>query len=144
MIQIAASPVTEKARIFRHKFVYTWRDWAMMLWFSIMAASSYITLTGDKRLLAYGISAAIIGSIGFMSVLLKLKRVESLMIVTMGLLLMSRGVLLLPTDVIADNTSVLDYIVDVVHIRPLLDGMAAILPLSVLSVYRERRGRISK
>lgn len=136
--------MTRNTTELRRKQIYTWRDWFIGIYFLIMSASSFVTITGDRRLFTYSISAAIIGGIGFMAVILKLKRVEATMILTMGLLLAARAILLFPSSLTADNTNIIHYLMDIVSVRPLLDGMAAIFPLAVLAAYRERRGRISK
>ena len=129
---------------FRRKPVYTWRDWFMALYFFMMSASSFVTITGDARLFTYSVSVAIIGGIGFLAVITKLKRVEAIMVVTIGLLLVARAILLLPSSLTADNKNIMNYIMDIVSVRPLLDGLAAIFPLSVLAAYRERRGKIQR
>lgn len=128
----------------RRKPVYTWHDWFIGTYFFIMCASGLITLSGDVRLCTYSISASILASVGILAVIARLKRVEAVIIVTIGVLLATRAVLLLPMAAIADNTNIFHYIIDIVSIRPLLDGMTAIFPLAVLAAYRGRRGRTIK
>ena len=135
--------MTEPIKL-KRKLIYTWRDWFVGIYFLVMSLSSFVTITADRRLFAYSIASGIIGAVGLTAVICKLKRVEGIMLITFGLLLMSRAVLLLPNSAISDNTNITHYVVDIVNNRPLLDGMAAIFPMTVLAAYRERRGRIQK
>lgn len=134
----------KKTTNLRRKPVYTWHDWFVGVYFLIMASSSFITIRGDSRLFIYSISAAIIGIIGLVAVIGRLRRVEGIMLITFGFLLMARALLLLPVSMVAGNTSPIDYLADIVHNRPLLDGMVAIFPLAVLAAYRGRRGKLQK
>ena len=123
--------------------VYTWRDAFMLIYFLYTIALGF-SFSGDIRLAAYNISAIIVGTIGFFSVLFKLKRLEGVMIVTLGLLLAARAILLIPYDQLADNHSVLEFFSDILQQRALADGVGAIFPLAALAAYRSRRGRVGK
>jgi len=94
--------------------------------------------------ISYSIASMIVGVIGFIAVLFKLKRLEGVMIVTYGLLLGARAFLLMPYSDIANNKSIIDFFMDVFKQRPLAEGLAAILPLAALAAYRSRRGRLGK
>jgi len=126
------------------KRIYTWRDWLMTFYFFSMAVSSLATLHGPQTLWIYSLSVMIISTVGFLSVLFKFKRVEAVMIITIGVLFMARAILLLPSGQAADNANAIDYVFDILDNRPLTDGAGAILPLAVLAAYRQRRGTISK
>jgi len=126
------------------KRIYTWRDWLMAFYFFSMAVSSLATLHEPQTLWIYSLSVMIISTVGFLSVLFKFKRVEAVMIITIGVLFMARAILLLPSGQAADNANAIDYVLDILDNRPLTDGVGAILPLAVLAAYRQRRGTISK
>lgn len=128
----------------KRKRVFTWRDWFMAFYFFSMAVSLLATLHEPQTLWVYSLSVMIIGTFGCLSVLLKLKHVEAVMIVTIGVLFMARAILLLPPEQIADNSNAVDFVVDILDNRPLTDGVGAIFPLTVLAAYRQRRGAISK
>ena len=128
----------------KRKRVYTWRDWFMAFYFFSMAVSSLATLHEPQTLWIYSLSVMIISTVGCFSVLLKFKRVEAVMIITLGVLFMARAIMLLPPNQIADNANPVDLVVDILDNRPLTDGVGAIFPLAVLAAYRQRRGTISK
>lgn len=128
----------------KRKQIHTWRDWFVGLYFSSMVLGSITTIGSSRRLYAYGIASIIIGLIGTLAVIYKLKRVESIMLITLGFLLMVRAMILIPPQLAQDNTTLFSYLVDIAQNRPLIDGLSAIFPLTVLAAYRERRGRISR
>ena len=121
---------------------YTWRDYVMTLYFILQIILGIINL--NTGIPIYDIATIVVGSIGVASIILKYKRVESVIIIVIGLMLLSRGVLLVPVDMAVDNHSILDILRDVLTYRPLADGLTAILPLSVLALYRSRRGRFTR
>ena len=121
---------------------YTWRDYAMTLYFILQIILGIINL--NTGIPMYNIATIVIGSIGVASTILKYKRVESVVITMIGLLLFSRGILLVPMDMAVDNHNILDILRDTLAYRPLADGLIAILPLSVLALYRGRRGRFTR
>lgn len=128
----------------RHRKYYTWRDWLIGGYFAAITLLGSLGLNGNSRFFAYSVSSIIVGSIGGLAVVFKLKRVEAVMIVTWGLLLMARAILLMPDSLSADNTNVWHYVLDILHSRPLADGVTAFMPLIVLAAYCERRGRVTR
>ena len=118
----------------RERFYYTWRDILMVVFFLYLVLEGVI-VRGDHFASVYNIATSVMGLLGVFSVVFKWKRAEAVVIITIGLLIASRALLLTPpvTD-----------IKDIVMSRPLLDGIGSIFPLIVLAEYRKRRGRITR
>lgn len=123
---------------------YTWRDVVIMVFFVGIVLLGLTNLDSPMRLVAYNYSSIVIGAIGLLSVIFRWKRVEGVMLVTWGLLIMARGVLLLPYGVYADNDSLQDWVLDILNNRALADGFMNALAIFVLSAYRQRRGRVQR
>ena len=124
---------------------HTWRDWAMLTYFLLMLTTSlyWLSIESPITFAIYNAAALIFNVVGFIAVLLKLKRVEAVAIVMVALLLLSRFVLLAP---LPDPACALEADCEVssynryARVRTATDGAGAILPLSVLAFYRQRRG----
>ena len=126
---------------------HTWRDWAMLTYFLLMLVTSlyWLSIESPVSFAIYNAAALIFNVVGFFAVLLKLKRVEAVAIVMVALLLLSRFVLLAP---LPDPACALEADCKVssynryARARTATDGAGAILPLSVLAFYRQRRGSV--